>query len=146
MLIRNLTLPLILLMCLLSVSCKGKDESGQNPLDDRLLGKWNVISKTDTEKIANQETEREQERYDRGEKTYEFTENNKLIIVDGQGQHQVTLPVWMDGGKLFIGQDHPNKVPYTVSFSGNSTILVKVEEDKKDGLVVTKMEEVVLER
>ncbi|MDO6391066.1 hypothetical protein Q4E40_13065 [Pontibacter sp. BT731] len=146
MLTKNLTLSFIFLMCLVIVSCKGKDESGQNPLDNRLLGKWNVISKTDTERIGDKEIEREQELYSKGEKTYEFTDNNKLIIVYGHGKGQTTLPTWMTDGKLFIGQDHPYKEPYTVTFSGNRATLFKVEEDRKDGQIVTETEEVILER
>ncbi|WP_018478879.1 hypothetical protein [Pontibacter roseus] len=146
MLTKKISLVLLLFLSLVFVSCKDKNESGQNPLDSRLLGKWIVISKTDTEKIEGQEIEREQDQYSKGEKTYEFTDNNKLIIVDGNGRSQTTLPVWMDGAKLFIGQDHPNKQPYTVTFSENKATLVKVEDGKEDGQKVTKTEEVVLER
>lgn len=84
--------------------------------------------------------------YSKGEKTYEFTDNNKLIIIDGHGRGQTTLPTWMTDGKLFIGQDHPNKEPYTVTFSGNRATLVKVEQEKKDGQTVIETEEVILER
>ncbi|MFD2247602.1 hypothetical protein [Pontibacter ruber] len=123
MLTRILSFKLLLFVCLVSVACQKKDETGQSPLDTRLLGKWNVISKTNTKKTGNQETEREQELYDKGEKTYEFTYNNRLVI-ESKGQLQVMLPVWMEGGKLFIGQDHPDKEPYTITFPGNRAILV----------------------
>ncbi|WP_161888306.1 hypothetical protein [Pontibacter russatus] len=145
MLTKNLPLLVLLFVSLIAVSCKAKGETGQNPLDNRLLGKWHVRSKTDTDTIGSQEIEREQELYDKGEKTYEFTGNNTLII-GGKGQPQTTLLVWMDGGKLFFGQNHPDKTPYTVTFSGNRALLVKVEQDKKDGQVVTETEEVVIER
>ena len=52
----------------------------------------------------------------------------------------------MKAGKLFIGRNHPNKTPYTVTFSGKRATLVKVENDTVDGQVMTESEEVVLEK
>ena len=79
---RNLSFVIIFFVCLVSTSCKEKDETGQPPLVSRLLGKWQVISKTDTDSIGNQETKREQDLYTKGEKTYEFTNSNKLLVVE----------------------------------------------------------------
>lgn len=140
---------LILSVATLSASCQGskdKDESGLNPIDNRLVGKWDVRSKTDTEEVKGVEQETEHEVYQPGEKIYEFTAANKLIITDGFGQKQTTLPVWMVEGKLYIGRYHQNKAPYTVEFTENGLKLVKHEEEHEDGNVTVQLEVVVLER
>jgi hypothetical protein len=146
---RQLVFLFILSIATFSASCqdsKDKDESGLNPIDNRLVGKWDVRSKTDTEEVKGVEKETEHEVYQPGEKTYEFTAANKLIITDGFGRKQITLPVWMVEGKLYIGQYHQNKVPYTVAFTENGLTLVKEEEKLEDGQVFVQQEVVVLER
>ncbi|GGK78444.1 hypothetical protein ACD591_09090 [Rufibacter glacialis] len=135
---------LLLFFFLVTTACS--DDSGQNPTDHRLLGKWNVLSKTKTETFPGEAPEVEKEGYDAGEKTYTFTADGKLVIVDGHGNHSTTLPAWMDGDKLFIGQNHPNKQPYTVTIEGQRALLVKEETTTKDGRTLLKIEEVLLER
>ncbi|WP_266202372.1 hypothetical protein [Pontibacter kalidii] len=146
---RQLVFLFILSIATLSASCqdsKDKDESGLNPIDNRLVGKWDVRSKTDTEKVKGAEKETDRDVYQPGEKTYEFTAANKLIITDGFGRKQTTLPVWMVEGKLYIGQYHQNKVPYTITFTENGLRLVKEEESHEDGEITMQQEVVVLER
>ena len=149
MLARQLFIMLILTVAALSASCqdgKDKDENGQNPIDNRLVGKWDVLSKTDTEEVKGVEKQTDRDDYQPGEKTYEFTAANQLVITDGFGHHQTTLPVWMVEGKLYIGQYHKDKAPYTLVFTENGVQLVKVEETHKDGEVVLQKEVVVLKQ
>lgn len=149
MLVRQIFLFLVLFVAAFSASCqdsKDKDESGQNPIDNRLVGKWNVRSKTDTEEVNGAVKETDRDVYQTGEKTYEFTPDGKLVITDGFGSHQTTLPVQMMEGKLYIGQFHQDKEPYTLTFTATGLEVVKRELEQKDGQTITEQEVVVLER
>lgn len=149
MFVRQFFILLMFSVATLSASCqenKDKEADGQNPIDNRLLGKWDVLSKTDSEEVRGVEKETDRDTYQPGEKTYEFTAENKLIITDGFGRHQTTLPVWMLEGELYIGQYHTDKEPYTLSFTETGLTMVKKEEERKDGEVIVQQEVVVLER
>ncbi|MHC2991291.1 hypothetical protein OB13_06735 [Pontibacter sp. HJ8] len=149
MFVRQFFIILMFSIATLTASCqnsKEKDENGQNPIDNRLIGKWDVRSKTDTEEVKGVKKETDREEYQPGEKTYEFTVDNKLIITDDFGRYQTTLPVQMMEGKLYLGQFHKGKEPYTLAFTENRLEMVKKEEEQENGQVVVQQQVVVLER
>jgi|SRR5690606_207315 len=121
----------------------------QNNLDQRLIGKWGVLSKSETESVKGVQRSMEEDTYTPGEKTYEFSADNKITIteVEGQETETETKPAWMENGKLYIGKKKRNKAPYTIEYSGDNKItLTKEEQDRDDGEIVTEVEKVVLER
>lgn len=115
-------------------------------LDQKLIGKWEAISKIETEKTSGTVTDLDKDIYKAGEKTYEFTKNNKLIITQGFGKHKEELPAWTQGNKLFIGKNHKNKDPYLVTYEQGRIKLLKTETKTKKGKTIIETEEVILKR
>lgn len=149
MLARQLFIILILFVAGFSASCqhsRDKDENGRNPIDNRLIGKWDVRSKTDTEEVNGAVKETDRDVYQPGEKTYEFTKDGRLVITDGFGRHQTTLPVQMTEGKLYVGEFRKGKEPYSLTFTATGLEMVKREGEQKDGQTIVEQEVVVLER
>ena len=115
-------------------------------LDQRLIGKWKVISKIEIDKKDGVITETERELYKAGEKTYEFTKKNTVIINQGFGKHKEELPATSDGAKLFIGKSSKNKIPYLVTIEQGKARLLKTETKTKKGKTIVETEEVTLQR
>ena len=114
--------------------------------DEKLLGKWKVLSKIETDKTNGVITEQDTDLYTEGEKTYEFTKKNTVIIIQGHGKHREELPVRSQGDKLFIGKYKANKTPYIVSYEEDHATLLKTETKTKKGKTVVETEEVSLQR
>jgi hypothetical protein len=115
-------------------------------LDQRLIGKWKAISKIEIDKTDGVITETDRELYKAGEKTYEFTKKNTVIITQGFGKHKEELPAVSDGSKLFIGKSNKNKTPYIVTLQQGKTRLLKTETKTKKGKTIVETEEVMLQR
>lgn len=115
-------------------------------LDKKIIGKWEAISKVETEKTSGIVTDLDKDLYKAGEKTYEFTKNNKLIIIQGFGKHKEELPAWTQGNKLFIGKNHKNKDFYMITYEQGRTKLLKTETKTKKGKTIIETEEVILKR
>jgi hypothetical protein len=115
-------------------------------LDQRLIGKWKAISKIEIDKTNGVVTETDRELYKAGEKTYEFTKKNTVIITQGFGKHKEELPAVSDGSKLFIGKSNKNKTPYIVTFQQGKTGLLKTETKTKKGKTIVETEEIILQR
>lgn len=115
-------------------------------LDQKLIGKWEAITKIETEKTNGTVTELDKDIYKAGEKKYEFTKNNKVIITEGFGKHTEELPAWTQGNKLFIGKDHKNKDPYLITYEQGRTKLLKTETKTKKGKTIIETEEIILKR
>lgn len=122
--------------------------SAQNKpvIDQRLMGKWKAISKIETDKVNGAVTENEEELYKAGEKTYEFTQKNTVIIIEGFGKHKEELPAVSADNKLFIGKSGKHKTPYSVSFEQDKIKLLKTETKTKKGKTIVETEEVILQR
>ncbi|WP_316845048.1 hypothetical protein [Pedobacter psychrodurus] len=110
------------------------------------MGKWKAISKIEIDKKDGVVTETERELYKAGEKTYEFTKKNTVIIIQGFGKHKEELPAISDGGKLFIGKSNKNKTPYLVTIQQGKARLLKTETKTKKGKTIVETEEVILQR
>jgi hypothetical protein len=91
-------------------------------------------------------TETDRELYKAGEKTYEFTKKNTVIITQGFGKHKEELPAVNDGSKLFIGKSNKNKTPYLVTIQQGKVRLLKTETKTKKGKTIIETEEVMLQR
>ncbi|MET4141788.1 hypothetical protein [Pedobacter sp. UYP1] len=115
-------------------------------LDQKLIGKWEAISKVETEKTSGIVTDLDKDIYKTGEKTYEFTKNNKLVIIQGFGKHKEELPAWTQGNKLFIGKNHKNKDSYIITYEPGRIKLLKTETKTKKGKNIIETEEVILKR
>lgn len=115
-------------------------------IDQRLIGKWKAISKIETDKINGAVKEIDKELYKAGEKTYEFTKKNTVIITQGFGKHKEELPALSQGSKLFIGKTEKNKTPYIVTLQQGKTTLLKTETKIKKGKTIVETEEVILQR
>ncbi|WP_316826995.1 hypothetical protein [Pedobacter miscanthi] len=115
-------------------------------LDQRLIGKWKAISKIEIDKTNGVVTENDKELYKAGEKTYEFTKKNTIIITQGFGKHREELPAVSDGNKLFIGKSNKHKTPYLVTVQQNKITLLKTETKTKKGKTIVETEEVLLQR
>lgn len=113
-------------------------------VDQKLIGKWKAISKIEIEKTNGAITETEKELYKAGEKSYEFTKRNSVIIVQGFGKHKEELPAVSEANKLFIGKENKNKIPYLVSFEQGKIRLLKTETKTKKGKKIIETEEVIL--
>ena len=119
---------------------------GKANLDQKLIGKWEAIAKNETKKTGGKVVDLDKETYKTGEKTYEFTKNNKLIITQGFGKHREELPAWTQANKLFIGKDHPNKDPYIITYEQGRVRLLKTEIKQKKGKTIVETEEVILKK
>jgi hypothetical protein len=115
-------------------------------LDQRLIGKWKAISKIEIDKTDGVVTETDRELYKAGEKTYEFTKKNTVIITQGFGKHKEELPAVNDASKLFIGKSNKNKTPYLVTIQQGKVRLLKTETKTKKGKTIVETEEVMLQR
>jgi hypothetical protein len=115
-------------------------------LDQKPIGKWEAISKVETEKTSGIVTDLDKDIYKTGEKTYEFTKNNKLVIIQGFGKHKEELPAWTQGNKLFIGKNHKNKDSYIITYEPGRIKLLKTETKTKKGKNIIETEEVILKR
>ncbi|MBC6111874.1 hypothetical protein ACFOG5_06710 [Pedobacter fastidiosus] len=115
-------------------------------VDPTLVGKWKAISKIEIDKTNGVITETDKDLYKAGEKTYEFTKKNTVIIVQGFGKHKEELPAYSQGNKLFVGKDSKNKTPYVVTFEQGKTKLLKTETKIKKGKTIIETEEVILTR
>lgn len=115
-------------------------------LDQKLIGKWEAVSKIETEKTGGTVTDLDKDIYKAGEKSYEFTKNNKVIITQGFGKHKEELPAWTQGNKLFIGKNNKNKDAYTITYTQGRTTLLKTETKTKKGKTIIETEEVILKR
>ena len=113
-------------------------------LDQKLIGKWKAISKIEIEKTNGAVSETEKELYKAGEKSYEFTKKNTVIISQGYGKHKEELPAFSQANKLFLGKDNKNKTPYIVSFGQGKVKLLKTETKTKKGKNIVETEEVIL--
>lgn len=118
----------------------------KNTTAQSLLGKWKAISKIETDKEDGLVTETEKEFYKSGEKTYEFTKKNTVIITQGFGKHQEELPFRSQNNQLFIGKYSKKKTPYVITFQQRRLKMVKSESKLKEGITVSDVEEVILER
>lgn len=119
---------------------------GTANLDQQIIGKWEAISKIETETSNGTVTDLDKDLYKAGEKTYEFTKNNTVIITQGFGRHREELPAWTEGSKLFIGKKHKNKDAYIVTYEQGTTKLLKTETKTKKGKTIVETEEVILKR
>ncbi|WP_025145008.1 hypothetical protein [Pedobacter jeongneungensis] len=133
----------ILFFVSIGIHAYAQNKSG---LDQRLIGKWKTISKIETDKTNGAVTESDKELYKAGEKTYEFTKKNTVIITQGFGKHREELPAVSDGNKLFIGKPNKNKTPYLITFQQNKISLLKTETKTKKGKTIVETEEVLLQR
>lgn len=115
-------------------------------LDQKLIGKWEAVSKIETEKTSGTVTDLDKDIYKAGEKSYEFTKNNKVIITQGFGKHKEELPAWTRGNKLFIGKNNKNKDAYIITYTQGRTTLLKTETKTKKGKTIVETEEVILKR
>jgi hypothetical protein len=115
-------------------------------IDQKLIGKWKAISKIEIDKVNGAITDNDQELYKAGEKTYEFTPQNTVIIIQGFGKHKEELPAISRDSKLFIGKSGKNKTPYMVTFEEHKARLLKVETKTKKGKTIVETEEVILQR
>lgn len=114
-------------------------------LDPKLIGKWKAVSKIETDKTNGVVTDLDKEIYKAGEKSYEFTKKNTVIITQGFGKHQEELPAASDGNKLFIGKSNKNKTPYIVTISAGKIKLLKTETKTKKARKIIETEEVILQ-
>lgn len=134
---------LIILLTSFSLCTYAQDKT---TLDKKLIGKWAAISKLETEKIGNQTIDLDKDLYKSGEKSYEFTKNNKVTITQGFGKHKEQLPAWSVGNKLYIGKDHKNKDPYIITYGKDTVKLLKTETKTKKGKTIVETEEIILKR
>lgn len=111
-----------------------------------IIGKWKAVSKIETDKENGVVTKTEKELYKSGEKTYEFTKKNTVIITQGFGRHKEELPFRNQNNQLFIGKYDKNKAPYVVTFDQAGIKLVKSESKVKKGKTISEVEEVILTR
>lgn len=133
----------IILLTLLSFYSRAQSKA---ILDHKLIGKWEAISKIEIEKTSGTVTDEDKDIYKTGEKTYEFTKNNKVIITQGFGKHIEELPAWTQGNKLFIGKNHKNKDSYLITYEQGRIKLLKTETKTKKGKTIVETEEVILKR
>lgn len=134
---------LIILLTLTSFYASAQDKA---TLDPKLIGKWEAVSKIEIEKTSGKVIDSEKEIYKAGEKTYEFTKNNKLIITQGFGRHKEELASWTQGNKLFIGKNHKNKDPYLITYEPGRVKLLKTETKTKKGKTIVETEELILKK
>lgn len=133
------------LVILLTFACFYSYAQSKISLDQKLIGKWEAVSKIETEKTSGTVTDLDKDIYKAGEKSYEF-KNNKVIITQGFGKHKEELPAWTQGNKLFIGKNNKNKDAYIITYAQRRTTLLKTETKTKKGKTIVETEEVILKR
>lgn len=107
--------------------------------DPKLLGKWQVLTKSETEKDGPIVVESKNKIYTAGQKTYEFSD--KSVVISETGDEVKTKAVTYSDHSLTIGD---NK--YTYSVDGKKLRLTEVETKTKKGKSIVETEEYVLER
>lgn len=110
----------------------------------KIDGIWGAASKIETEKADGKIIKQEIEKYQLEEKSYEFTASNKLIIKQGFGHHQETLPFQISGNQIYIGKQERNKTPYLFTLKGNTLTLIKTKTKHKKGKLILQTEVVTL--
>lgn len=121
--------------------------SSNEPIPNDLpsvYGFWKATSKVETEKVDSKIIKQEIEKYQLEEKSYEFTASNKLIIKQGFGHHQETLPFHIKGNQIYLGKEERNKIPYLFTLKGNTLTLVKTKTKHKKGKLIVQTEVVTL--
>ncbi|AFD07860.1 lipocalin family protein [Solitalea canadensis] len=107
--------------------------------DPKLLGKWQVLTKSENEKDGPIVIESKNKIYTAGQKTYEFSD--KSVVISETGDEVKTKAVTYSNNSITIGD---NK--YTYSIDGKKLTLTEVETKTKKGKSIIETEEYVLER
>jgi len=117
-----------------------------NSLATKLISKWKAVSKVETEKTDGKVTDTDNEIYKTGEKSYEFTKKNTVIITQDFGKHKEELPISISGNKVFIGKANKSKDPYIFNFEQGKLKLIKTETETKKGKKIIETEVVILQQ
>lgn len=111
-----------------------------------LIGTWKVLSKIEIKKSDGQVIGQNKNIYKPEEKTFEFSPNGTVNIVQDFGKNSEELPASIQGKNLYIGKIKKTKVPYLVRYDGKLLKLAKTEGKIKKGRTILETEEVILER